>query len=73
MTAVTKRLRTYLDVFDKLGVKVSALERTGTTHYKIRVVKDGRSRFFIAPFSPSDGRAFKNFRSDVRRWVKEAH
>ena len=70
---IVKRLRPYLDVFEELGAKVDRLERTGSTHYKIIVTSHGKTRFFVAPFSSSDNRSIKNFRADVRRWVRSVN
>jgi len=68
--ASLKRIQPYLTVFTELGATIDRLERTGSTHYKIIATSNGKTRFFVAPFSASDNRALKNFRADVKRWVK---
>lgn len=65
-----QRLRPFLKVFDDLALEVVDTEMTGSGHYRITVTCGGKNHFFIAPFSPSDRRAYLNFKSDVRRWQK---
>lgn len=71
MTHVSKRIRPFLDVLENEGCEVIDLAITGSCHYKITVTSNGKKRFFVASLSGSDVRAVKNFRSDVRRWVRE--
>lgn len=65
-----QRLRPFLKVFDDLKMEVVDAEMTGSGHYRITVTCDGKNHFFIAPYSPSDRRAFLNFKSSVKRWQK---
>lgn len=67
---VSKRIRPFLEAVESEGVQVVDLSFTGSCHYKIDVTCKGKNRFFVAPLTASDNRAVKNFRSDVRRWVR---
>lgn len=67
---VSKRIRPFLDTLKNEGCEVLDLNFTGSCHYKIDVTCKGKTRFFVAPLTASDVRAIKNFRSDVRRWVR---
>lgn len=70
-SSVRRRIKPYLDVFNEFGCQLMDIESTGSCHHKIYVAKGPDQRFFIAPFSGSDHRGLKNFRSDVRKWVME--
>jgi hypothetical protein len=65
-----RSLKNALGVFDDLGCEVIKHSVTGKTHYKIVVTFEGNEKFFIAPSTPSDGRALKNFRCDVKKWLR---
>jgi hypothetical protein len=65
-----QRVKPYTELISELGCEVTDISVTGSCHYKIAVTSQGKSRFFIAPFSGSDRRGLKNFRADVKRWMK---
>lgn len=68
---MSKRLRPYLDYLAELGCEVVDHHSTGSCHYKITVTSEGKRRFFIAPYSASDRRSFENWKSDVRKWLRQ--
>jgi hypothetical protein len=68
-----KRLRPYLNFLEDSGLRVLDITITGSTHRKIAVTSKGKNRFFVVPSSTSDRRSFENWKSDVRRWVREIH
>lgn len=66
-----KRIKAYVHLFDDLGCELLSITVTGSVHLKLVVTYQGNRRFFIAPVSPSDSqRGFKNFRSDVKKWIR---
>lgn len=66
-----KRLQRYTDYLESLGLRVGEITTAGSGHYKITVTHRGNRRFFMAPYSTSDRRSFENWKSDVRKWMKE--
>jgi len=66
-----KRLRPFLEYLESLGLEVLEITTSGSSHYKITVTLGGNRRFFMAPYSPSDRRAFENWKSNIRKWIKE--
>lgn len=66
-----RRVKSYVRLFDDLGCEILEISITGSVHLKLTVTYRGNRRFFIAPVSPSDSqRGFKNFRADVKKWIK---
>lgn len=65
-----KRLRPYIDYLQGAGLEVVNIANT-KAHLKVLVTSEGNRRFFIVSATPSDRRSFENWKSDVRRWVKE--
>lgn len=63
-----RRLRPFTDAIEGLGVTIDAIELRGSGHIGYRLRYGHRTQLFVGPLTPSDGRASKNFRSDVRRW-----
>jgi len=66
-----KRLRRYVEYLSEHDIELLDASMTGSCHYKLSVTSRGSRRFFIAPFSPSDRRGFENWKSDVRKWLRE--
>ena len=66
----TKRMKEFHRIFDDLGLPVLGTEMTRSGHYKITTECEGDRRFFVAPYSPSDHRAVKNFDAEVKRWKR---
>lgn len=62
------KIRPFTDAIDGLGVTIEAIEQRRGGHVGYRLRYGQRTRLFIGPLSPSDGRASKNFRASVRRW-----
>lgn len=62
------KIRLYTDVILGLGVTIDAIEKRGSGHVGYRLRYGQKTRLFIGPLTPSDGRSSKNFRADVRRW-----
>lgn len=67
---VNRRAQKYVDFLLGEGIEILDVSTTGGSHYKIHVRAKGQERFFIAPYSPSDRRAFLNWKSDARRWLR---
>lgn len=66
-----KRLQRYLEYLESLGLRVGEITTAGSGHYKITVTHRGNRRFFVVPYSTSDHRSFENWKSNVRKWMKE--
>ena len=67
----TKRNREYINEARKLGVIVKEVTTTGGNHQWLVLTLRGKNKKFLIPSSPSDRRAFLNWRSDVKKWLKE--
>ena len=62
----SKRFEPYLKYLGALGLEVVDQTVTGHTHVKFKVTYRGKVRFIIAPHTPSDRRAFLNWKCDAR-------
>lgn len=65
----TKQLRDYKRVAEKLGASVEEVSLNG--HYHITLSVRGHIRTFITASTSSDLRGMKNYKSQVKRWVRE--
>jgi hypothetical protein len=62
-----KRLIPYIKALESIGFEVLNCRPTGGTHCRVEVTAAGKRRFTIIPNSPSDRRAFLNWKSDIRK------
>lgn len=66
-----RAIKPFAEHLEAAGVKLIDVSATGSAHYKLLVTFKGNRRFFIISNSSSDRRAFLNWKSDVRKWIKE--
>lgn len=68
---IPSRIRGHIKVLNDLGLEVASYCTTGSSHYRIDVTFKGKKRFFIVAYSPSDRRSAMNWKSDVKRWMRQ--
>lgn len=68
---MNRRLKPYIKYLSEHDIEVLEATVTGSCHYKLSVTSRGNRHFFITPYSPSDRRSFENWKSDVRKWLRE--
>ena len=68
MTA--RRLRDLVAIIKAEGGSIVEVRFLGSGHYRIKYQIGGRTLATVAPYSPSDHRALKNFRADLRRSIR---
>lgn len=66
-----KRLKPYLSALTELGFEVGEVKPTGSAHFKVFVTAAGKQRWVLLPNSPSDRRAFLNWKSQIRYTLHE--
>lgn len=62
-----RRLKKYLSVLEDLKFEIGDITMTGSGHFRIPITCRGNRSVTVIPYSPSDGRAFMNWRSQMRR------
>lgn len=68
---MTRKLhRMFIAEAKKLGAEYESLKTTGGSHLWLTLTFQGNRRAFLIANSPSDRRAFLNWKSDVRKWMK---
>lgn len=67
-----KIIRGTAEIFDRLKVKIEAVEIT-KKHIKFWVRERNSPKVFIRSSTPSDRRAEMNFECDVKRWLREVN
>ncbi len=65
----TKQLREYKHAAEKLGASVEEVSLNGHYHLKLKV-RDCL-RVFVIASTGSESRGIKNFKSQVKRWIRE--
>jgi hypothetical protein len=65
-----KRRRELLAMAEQLGCGCE-IEQSGGDHMRVTLTHKGRTRKLFASLSPGDRRSDMNFRSDMRRAVRE--
>jgi hypothetical protein len=63
-----KKYREIQQICDQLGV-VAQIELSAR-HIRVTIAYRNQVKTFFSSATPSDGRTEKNFRADVRRWLK---
>lgn len=67
-----KRLKPYEDAVRDLGGDVIEVKPT-SAHFALVYTYEGKTRTTTIPNSPGDKRAFLNWKSDVKRQIREIH
>lgn len=65
-----RTIKPYAEHLESVGIQLEDVSTTGGVHFKLLVTFEGNRRFFIVANSSSDHRAFLNWKSDVRKWVR---
>lgn len=67
-----KKIQVIEKAISNLGVDIVNIEPTGSTHFKVYLKRraDEENRFFVFSSSPSDRRAMLNWKTNVRKWVR---
>lgn len=65
----TKYLREIKRSASKLGASIEEVTKQG--HYHITLSRAGVRRLFIVSSTPGDVRGERNFKADVKRWVRQ--
>ena len=66
----TKHLREIKRLAYKLGADIKKVTLQG--HYHVTLSRAGMQRLFIVSATPGDVRGERNFKAEVKRWIKEA-
>jgi hypothetical protein len=68
-----KRIKPYLNYLKEQGFEVNEIRATGGAHFRASVTLNGKTRTTTLPNSPSDRRAFMNWKMDIRKLRRELH
>lgn len=66
-----KRHREYIKEVVAQGGAYDGLSVTGGGHVRLKVTAHGKTQEFLIANSDSDRRAFLNWRSRLKKWIKE--
>jgi len=62
-------LNNVLDFIESLGINIDKVNHSGK-HTKIYVNFKGQKKLFVSSRTPSDRKAYLNFQSDVKKWLR---
>ena len=65
-----RTIKPYAEHLEPVGIPIEDVSTTAGVQFKLLVTFVGNRRFFIVANSSSDHRAFLNWKSDVRKWVR---
>lgn len=64
-------IKPYIQAIEELGAEVVSTEATRGQHFKYTISKGGKRRFFIGAATTKSFHAVDNFKSHVRKWLRE--